>query len=38
MYVTCYVTFSYETGLQVEFKINHPSKTVQVHSNSGLRK
>ena len=38
MYIKCYVTFSYETGLNVKFKINQTWKTAQVHSNSGWRK
>ena len=38
MNIKCYVTLSYETGLQVKFKINQTWKTVQVHSKSGLRK
>ena len=38
MYIKCCFTFSYETGLQVKFKIKQPSKTVQVFENSGLRK
>ena len=37
MYIKFYVTFSYETGLQVKFKINKPWKNAQVHYNSGLR-
>ena len=31
-YIKCYVTFSYETGLQVKFKIKQPRETVHIQS------